>query len=119
MSMRRTDLGETYEVYTGTTKELEATIINPDSGNAQDLSDTNVYTTGIAIIYKPDGTQIGGNMAISFDTPRSTGITFFTVLATHSHILNAGNWIGLIQFFNVGGDIIDQQVFNINIKETR
>src|SRR3990167_5087663 len=116
MSTRRTDYGVTFEVHSGVTKVLTATIIDPDSGEAKDLSDTNVYTTGTAIIYKPDGTQIGSNMAVTFIAPRTAGDVSFTVTSSsHTNILNSGNWIGLIKFYNVSSVLIDEQMFNINI----
>lgn len=118
MSINREDFGVTLEIHSGTTKEFELTVIDPDTGVAKDLSDTDVYATGIVKIYKPGGTQIGANMGVSYDTPRTTGIIFFTITSTHSNIINAGNWIGNVEFLNTDGVKIDQQFFNINILES-
>lgn len=118
MSINRQDFGVTFDVYVGTAKALELTIIDPDTGLAKDLSDTNVYATGIARIFKVDGTQIGGDMNCSFTTPRTTGIITFTVTSTtHTLLANAGNWIGKVIFKNVSNQVIDQQKFNLNILE--
>ena len=118
MSINREDFGVTFDVNVGTSKELELTVIDPDTGVAKDLSDTNVYATGIVQILKPDLTQIGANITIFFDTPRTTGIVTFTVTNTsHTLAANAGNWIGKVIFKNVSNQVIDQQKFNLNILE--
>jgi len=118
MSLNREDFGVTYPVYVGTSKALEATVIDPDTGNAKDLSDENIYASGIARIFKPDGTQIGSDMAITFGDPRTSGVVTFTVLNTsHTLAANAGNWIGKLVFKNVSNVVIDQQKFNLNILE--
>lgn len=115
MSINREDFGELYEVESGTTKVLESVIIDPDTGGVKDLSDTNVYATGIVQILKPDGTQIGEDMIVIFQAPRTAGIVTFTVTNTHSAVANAGNWTGKIIFKNISTIIIDQKKFNLNI----
>lgn len=117
MSTNRQDFGVIYDVQAGTSKVLYSTIIDPDTGSAKDLSDTNIYATAIAQILKPDGTQIGADITVNFDTPRTSGEVNFTLTTTHTAVANAGNWIGKIIFKNVSTVIIDQQKFNLNILE--
>ena len=121
MSINREDFGVEYEVTAGTTKTLTATVIDPDTGSAKSLADTDVYATGIAKIYKPDGTQIGANMSVNYgdSADRLAGLIKFTVLATsQSTNTNAGNWIGEFELSNVTPVVIDQQFFNIKIRES-
>ncbi|WP_428323648.1 hypothetical protein [Nitrosopumilus sp.] len=120
MSTVRTDYGVTYDVKVGSTKTLEVIIVDPDTGEAKSLADTAVYATGIAKIIKADGTQVGANMTISFGdaSQRLTGLVTFTVLASSQTLAaNAGNWKGEIEISNTTPLVVDQQDFNINIKE--
>ena len=118
MSTRRQDFGITFTVNVGTTKSLQLTILDPDTGLAKDLSSTSLYASSTVKIYKPDGTQIGSTMNANF-SDRSNGIMLFTVAGTNQSLLaNAGNWIGEIQFVNNAGATIDQQQFGIDIKQS-
>jgi len=81
LSVNREDFGVEYEVTAGTTKTLTATLIDPDTGTAQVMTDTNVFNTGIVKIYKPDGTTVGSSMNINF-YDRANGLIKFTVDGT-------------------------------------
>lgn len=118
MSTRRQDFGVTFTVNVGTTKSLQLTILDPDTGLAKDLSSNTVYAGSTVKIYKPDGTQIGATINATFSN-RANGIMLFTVSGTSQATLaNAGNWIGEIAFTNNGGLTVDQQQFNIDIKQS-
>jgi len=118
MSTRRQDFGVTFTVNVGTTKSLQLTILDPDTGLAKDLSSNTLYAGSTVKIYKPDGTQIGATINATFSN-RSNGIMLFTVSGTSQATLaNAGNWIGEIAFTNNGGLTVDQQQFNIDIKQS-
>lgn len=118
MSTRRQDFGVTFTVNVGTTKSLQLTILDPDTGLAKDLSSTSLYASSTVKIYKPDGTQVGATINATFSN-RSNGIMLFTVSGTSQATLaNAGNWIGEIAFTNNGGLTVDQQQFNIDIKQS-
>lgn len=117
LSIRRAEIQPTFTIFVGTEKNLELTVIDPDTNNAKDLVDTNVYATGVAKIYKPDGTQVGGDMTITFED-RANGIVSFIVTATHTALANAGNWYGEIEFSNTTPQVIDQQIFGIDIIES-
>jgi len=118
MSVRREDFGTTFDVHAGTTKTLQLTILDPDTGSAKSLTDTSVYASGVVKIYKPDGTLVGSSMSVTF-SDRANGVIIFTVSGTDQATnTNAGNWIGEIEFSNVTPLKIDQQFFNINIKES-
>ena len=118
MSTRRQDFGVTFTVNVGTTKSLQLTILDPDTGLAKDLSSTTLYATSTVKIYKPDGTQIGATINATFSS-RANGVMIFTVSGTsQSTLANAGNWTGEIAFANNTGATIDQQQFNIDIKQS-
>ena len=118
MSTRRQDFGITFTVNVGTTKSLQLTILDPDTGVAKDLSSTSLYASSTVKIYKPDGTQIGATMNASFNN-RSNGIMLFTISgSSQATLANAGNWIGEIEFVNNAGATIDQQQFGIDIKQS-
>ncbi len=118
MSTRRQDFGVTFTVNVGTTKSLQLTILDPDTGLAKDLSSNTLYAGSTVKIYKPDGTQIGATINATFSN-RANGIMLFTVSGTSQATLaNAGNWIGEIAFTNNGGLTVDQQQFNIDIKQS-
>lgn len=121
MSVNREDFGTEYVVFAGTTKTLEAIIIDPDTGSNKDLTNSGIYATGIAKIYQPDGTQIGADMAISYGdaTDRLAGLVTFTILASSQTTnTNAGNWIGEIELSNSSPLVVEQQKFNMVIKES-
>ena len=118
MSTRRQDFGVTFTVNVGTTKSLQLTILDPDTGLAKDLSSNTVYAGSTVKIYKPDGTQVGATINATFSN-RSNGIMLFTVSGTSQATLaNAGNWIGEIAFTNNGGLTVDHQQYNIDIKQS-
>ena len=65
-----------------------------------------------------DGTQIGATINATFSS-RANGVMIFTVSGTsQSTLANAGNWTGEIAFTNSGGLTVDQQQFNIDIKQS-
>ncbi len=113
MSVRRQDFGTELEIYVDSNKTFQFTIINPSTGLAQNLTDTDVYNTGSVKIYKPDGTILI-TTSVTY-TDRINGIVEFTIVDTESIIANAGNWIGDLELINDTSDIIDQQKFNFNI----
>ena len=118
MSVRRQDFGATFTIFAGTTKTMQITILDPDTGNAKSLADTNVYASGTVKIYKPGGTLVGSSMSVNF-SDRANGVVNFTVIWTsQATTANAGNWIGEIEFINTAGLKVDQQSFNIDIKES-
>ena len=114
MSTNRQNFEISFDVYVGTTKELELEIIDPDTGLAKDITDTNLYTSGVVQILMPDETQIGADIPISF-TERANSIILFTITSTHTTSANAGNWIGKAVFKNISSVVIDQQKFGLNI----
>jgi len=116
MSTTRIDYGVTFEISSGTTKIFQFTVINPETGQPKDLTDTSTYATGVAKIYKPDSTIIG-TLTISY-TDRANGIVQFTVTPTEATNANAGNWIGDLELSNTTPLIIEQQFFNFNILES-
>ena len=121
MSTRRQDFGITFTVNVGTTKSLQLTILDPDTGLAKDLSSVTLYASSTVKIYKPDGTQVGNTINASFGTAsdRTAGIMVFTISGSSQSLLaNAGNWIGEIIFANNAGVTIDQQQFGIDIKQS-
>ena len=115
MSLRRTDYGATLDMFIGSTKDFQIQVEDPETSDAQDLSDTSIYATGNFLILKPDGTQIA-SVSITY-TDRLNGLVSFTIDDTVTTSANAGNWIGKVQFVNEFGDIIDQQAMNFNILE--
>ena len=118
MSVRRQDFGATFTIFAGTTKTMQITILDPDTGNAKSLADTNVYASGTVKIYKPGGTLVGSSMSVNF-SDRANGVVNFTVSGTsQATTANAGNCIGEIEFINTAGLKVDQQSFNIDIKES-
>ncbi len=116
MSTTRIDYGVKFDISAGTTKIFQFTVIDPETGQAKDLSDTGTYATGEAKIYMPDGTIIG-TLTITF-TDRPNGIVQFTVTPTEANNTNAGNWIGDLELSNTGADIVEQQFFNFDILES-
>ena len=118
MSTNREDFGTAFTVTAGTTKTLELTILDPDTGLAKSLSDTGLYATGVVKIYDVDGTLKGTSMTVNF-TDRANGVILFTISGTNQATLtNAGNWIGEVEFSNTALVIVDQQKFNISIVES-
>ncbi len=119
MSIRREQINPTFEVFVGTKKQFLLTVIDPDTNEKKDLVDAAIYATGVAKIFKSDGTAVGADMAIVYEAPRSDGIISFIVLDTdHTLPANAGNWWGEVEFINNVAEIIDQQRFGINIIES-
>jgi len=116
MSTTRIDYGVTFEISAGTTKIFEFTVIDPETGQAKDLTDTATYATGEVKIYKPDNTIIG-TLTISY-TDRVNGKVQWTVTPTEASNTNAGNWIGDLELSNTTPLIIEQQFFNFNILES-
>ena len=118
MSIRREDIQPLFTVFVGTKKQLTLTVIDPDTNQPKDLVDANVYATGIAKIFKSDGTPIGVDMTITYED-RVNGVVSFIVDDTTETILaNAGNWYGEAEFINTSAEIVDQQRFGINIIES-
>lgn len=118
MSTIRTDYGVTFDVSVGVTKTLEIVITDPDTGENKLLTDTDIYHSGIARILKPDGTQIGNNMNISFGEEADRDISLVSfIVHSNSHTLpeNAGNWVGEIEIHNLSMIAIEKQKFNLNI----
>lgn len=116
MSTTRIDYGVTFEISAGTTKIFQLTVIDPETGNAKDLSNTSTYDTGEVKIYKPDNTIIG-TLAITY-IDRPNGKVQWTVTPTEASNTNAGNWIGDLELSNDTPLIIEQQFFNFNILES-
>ena len=116
MSTNRETFETTYEINVGSSKEFEATILDPDTGSPKSLEDAVAYNNGIVQILKPDGTQIGTDIVLTFSV-REDGIVTFTVLDTITTPQNAGNWKGKIIFKNSSNIIVDQQSFGFNILE--
>ena len=57
-------------------------------------------------------------MSVNF-SDRANRVVNFTVSGTsQATTANAGNWIGEIEFINTAGLKVDQQSFNIDIKES-
>ena len=56
-------------------------------------------------------------MSVNF-SDRANGVVNFTVSGTsQATTANAGNWIGEIEFINSANLVVDQQSFNIDIKQ--
>ncbi len=116
MSTTRIDYGVTFEISAGTTKIFQFTVIDPETGQPKDLSNTTTYDTGQVKIYKPDNTVIA-TLAVTY-TDRPNGEVQFTVTATEATNANAGNWIGDLELSNDTPLIVEQQFFNFNILES-
>lgn len=118
MSTTRTNFeGRLLEIYEGGSKTFEFTIIDPETGEAQDMSDNLIFNSGTVTILKPSG-DIIGTVNISF-TDRLNGVVDFTIEPPISDTENVGNWIGHLEILNEVGQIIDQQNFNFNILSKR
>ena len=113
MSVVRTQFDATLEIMAGTSKQMQLIIEDPETGEPQDLSDTDIYNTGNFQIREPDKTVIA-DIEFFYDD-RPNGVIEFTVLDTVSTLENAGNWEGIVQFINVNSVIIDQRTINFNI----
>ena len=113
MSVRRQDFGSELEMYVDTEKTFQLSIIDPETNDAQDLTNTTIFSTGVVKIYKPDGTIISTSNITYID--RAGGVVEFTMLETDSVLANAGNWIGDLELVNTSSKIVDQQKFNFNI----
>lgn len=116
MSQRFTDHGTTYEIYAGTRENFTTIIDDPSTGEAIDLTDADVYTTGTVRIFKPDGTLIG-TTTVDYVT-RSAGLVDWEIDSTIASNANAGNWTGNLILYNTLGNKITQRFFNFNIIET-
>jgi len=116
MSTTRIDYGVKFDISAGTTKIFQFTVIDPETGQAKDLTDTNTYATGQVKIYKPDNTIIG-TLAVTF-VDRLNGLIQWTVTPTEASNANAGNWIGDLELSNTTPVIIEQQFFNFDILES-
>lgn len=119
MSNVYSDLGAEYVTYAGTTETFSATIIDPDTGAAMDLTDTTKFANGNANarIVKPNNNIIG-IVAITYND-RTNGIVQFTVDDTIATNNNLGNYIVEIILGNNSNKPILQQNANFNIKRTR
>lgn len=117
MSTEREKFVTEIKIHVDTTKTFEYTVIDSDTGVFKDLTDTSKYATGVVKIFKPDGTQIGGNRTINF-TDRANGKIEFTLTPTETAAANAGNWRGELEMSNIAPVIIDQQFFNVDILES-
>ena len=117
MSTERQKFATEIDIHVGTTKTFEYTIIDPDTGVFKDLTDVDKYATAKVKIFKPDGTQVGGDRTVSF-TDRANGKVEFILTTTESAAANAGNWRGELEISNIAPVIIDQQFFNVNILES-
>jgi len=117
MSTERQKFATEIDIHVGSTKTFEYTIINSDTGTFQPLTDTSKYATAKVKIFKPDGTQVGGDRTVSF-TDRANGKVEFTLTPTETAAANAGNWRGELEMSNTAPLIIDQQFFNVNILES-
>lgn len=113
MSVRREDFGTKLDIYVDSEKTFQLNVINPNTGLAEDLTNTTIYNTGTVKVYKPDGTVVLSVTLTYAD--RANGVVEFTVLETHTVIANAGNWIGDMELIDDTAKIIDQQKFNFNI----
>lgn len=114
MSLVREQFDATLEITVGTTKIMTLIIEDPETGEPVDLSDTDIYSTAKYLITKPDKSLVGPELTVTF-VDRPTGVTEFLVPASTTILENAGNWLGTIQFINVGSLIIDQRKMNFNI----
>lgn len=117
MSTTRTDYNALQEIFVGTTKAFAPTIIDPNTGQAKDMTDTAIYSTVIFKIYTPEYVQIGTDITGTF-IERSEGLIQYVVNDTITTSENAGNWIGDIEFYNIDEDLIDQQQVNFNILQS-
>lgn len=116
MSQRYTDYGVTLEIFADTEKVFQLTIIDPETNEVQQLTNTALYSTVDVKIVKPDGSLIVTVPAIYADRPN--GLVEFTITPSANMLSNAGNWIGEVEFFNTNSIKIDQQRFNFNILES-
>jgi len=116
MSTTRIDYGVLFEILAGSTKIFQFTVIDPETGQAKDLTDTSTFDTGQVKIVKPDNTIIT-TVTVTY-TDRINGIVQFTVPATDANNANAGNWIGELELSNTTPLVVEQQFFNFNILES-
>ena len=118
MSTTRTNFeGRLLEIYEDGSKTFEFTIINSETGEAQDMSDDIIFNSGTVTILKPSGDTIG-DTSISF-TDRDNGVVDFIIEPPISDTENVGNWIGHLAILNEDSQIIEQQNFNFNILSKR
>ena len=113
MSLVREQFDATLEIKVGSLKIMSLTIEDPETGEPLDLSDEDIYNTGIFVIREPDRTIIA---TTDFDyVDRPNGLIEFTITPTIASSENAGNWEGVVKFVNSTSSIIDQRIFNFNI----
>lgn len=117
MSSEYQDLGAVYEIFAGQTETFSATIIDPNTGNALDLSDTSIYDTMTVSIVKPNNNILGIVDGTYYTRP--SGITQFTVDSTIANNNNLGNYIAQIQLWNNSGVCVLEQTANFNILRSR
>jgi len=113
MSQIRTQFQSLLEIRVGSTKIMSLIIEDPETGQPLSMTDTDIFNTGKAIITKPDKTEIANVPIVYIDRPN--GEIEFTIDDTITISINAGNWLGKVQFINTSGKIIDQNIFNFNI----
>jgi len=114
MSTIRRDYNALQEIYVGTTKAFTSTIIDPDTGEPKDLRDGSIYHTARFRILDPSYNEIGMHIPVTFED-REHGMIQYVIPTDITVSENAGNWIGNIEFLNINGEIIDQQLVNFNI----
>ncbi len=105
-----------FRIKVGSTATLQLTITD-DSGTAKDLSNTVTYSTGLWMVWKPDGTLIISG-AIVFTT-RASGLVSYVLTTANTVLANAGIWEGEIELKDSNGDMSEQtRTFNFVIEES-
>lgn len=117
MSQVYEDYGTLYTIFAGTTKVFTSIIIDPNTGKAMDMTNTNIFTTGTVDVTQADGTIIQSGIAVNFIV-RTAGNSQITWIAGPFTNLQAGNWKAYLKIVNTIGVQVDTQVANFNIYES-
>lgn len=104
-----------YEVFAGTTKTFTTIVEDPSTGQIEDISDDQIYTTGFAEISRPDGSLLG-TVNITY-TDRANGIVTWTVESDITNSYNVGNWLVNVKFYNILDQKINELEASFNILE--
>src|SRR5574337_321136 len=116
MSQVYKDYGTLYTISVGTTKMFTSVIIDPNTGQAMDMTNQTVFTSGSVDITQADGTLIQSAIPINFSV-RTAGASRITWVAGPFTNLQAGNWKAFLKINNSLGIQIDGQTYNFQITE--
>ena len=96
---------------------MTSIIIDPSTSKATDMTNAAIYNTAYVDICQADGTIISSAIPALF-TVRTAGASQINWTAGPYVNTQAGNWMGFLKILNSAGQIVDQQVFNLQIIES-